>query len=96
MKEVNISELKARLSHYLRLVEDGEEILVKDRRRPVARLVSCQRSAKPAIGEPRRVSREEAAKIFASLPPPKLSQRTIKESLHWMELERSRRAITKK
>jgi prevent-host-death family protein len=41
MQEVNISELKARLSHYVRLVEKGEEVLVKDRDRPVARLVSA-------------------------------------------------------
>jgi prevent-host-death family protein len=39
MIQVGIAELKARLSEYLSRVEDGEEIVVADRGRPVARLV---------------------------------------------------------
>jgi prevent-host-death family protein len=39
MKSVNIAELKNRLSLYLKEVKAGEEILVRDRDRPVARLV---------------------------------------------------------
>ena len=38
MKRVPISELKARLSEYLAGVRAGEEILVTDRGRPVARI----------------------------------------------------------
>jgi prevent-host-death family protein len=38
MKRVPISELKARLSEYLASVRAGEEILVTDRGRPVARI----------------------------------------------------------
>ncbi|MGH7476968.1 MAG: type II toxin-antitoxin system Phd/YefM family antitoxin [Longimicrobiales bacterium] len=38
MRTTSIAELKARLSHYLRLVRRGEEIVVTDRGRPVARL----------------------------------------------------------
>ena len=38
MKTVSVSELKARLSHYLRDVTRGSEIQVVDRGVPVARL----------------------------------------------------------
>jgi prevent-host-death family protein len=38
MKTASISELKARLSAYLDAVRQGDEILVTDRGRPVARL----------------------------------------------------------
>jgi len=39
MKTVSISQLKASLSAYLDHVSDGEEVLVTDRGRPVARIV---------------------------------------------------------
>jgi prevent-host-death family protein len=39
MKTVNISDLKARLSSHIKLVREGEEVLVCDRNRPVARIV---------------------------------------------------------
>jgi prevent-host-death family protein len=39
MKTVKISELKANLSANLRLVSSGEEVLVCDRNRPIARIV---------------------------------------------------------
>ncbi len=38
MKTVKISDLKARLSAHLQHVRDGEEILICDRNKPVARL----------------------------------------------------------
>jgi prevent-host-death family protein len=39
MQTVNIAELKNNLSAYLEQVKNGEELIVKDRNRPVARLV---------------------------------------------------------
>jgi prevent-host-death family protein len=39
MIKVNISEIKNRLSHYLRLVKGGEEIEIVDRKTPLARMV---------------------------------------------------------
>ncbi|MGC2109533.1 MAG: type II toxin-antitoxin system prevent-host-death family antitoxin [Candidatus Korobacteraceae bacterium] len=39
MRTVNISQLKANLSAHLQLVQDGEEVLVCDRDRPVARII---------------------------------------------------------
>ena len=38
---MNISDLKARLSAHIQLVKDGEEVLVCDRNKPVARIVPC-------------------------------------------------------
>lgn len=39
MRSVNIAELKNRLSRYLGFVKAGEEIIIRDRNLPVARLV---------------------------------------------------------
>lgn len=39
MKTAAVTELKNRLSHYLRLVARGESVTVLDRGRPVARLI---------------------------------------------------------
>jgi len=44
MKSVNIAELKNHLSGYLNDVKAGEEILVRDRDQPVARIVPLSRS----------------------------------------------------
>lgn len=44
MKSVNIADLKNRLSAYLSDVKAGEEILVRDRDQPVARIVPLARS----------------------------------------------------
>lgn len=42
---MNIAELKNRLSVYLNEVKAGEEILVRDRNRPVARIVPLTHAA---------------------------------------------------
>ena len=41
MRTVNISDLKAQLSAHIQLVKDGEEVLVCDRNKPVARIIPC-------------------------------------------------------
>jgi prevent-host-death family protein len=41
MRTVNISDLKARLSAHIQLVRNGEEVLVCERNKPVARIVPC-------------------------------------------------------
>ncbi|HSU39873.1 MAG TPA: type II toxin-antitoxin system Phd/YefM family antitoxin [Polyangiaceae bacterium] len=38
MKDINVSELKANLSRYLRLASRGSRIIVKDRNEPIAEL----------------------------------------------------------
>src|ERR1039458_3477176 len=42
MRTVNISDLKSQLSAHIQLVRDGEEVLVCDRNKPVARIVPCR------------------------------------------------------
>lgn len=39
MRSVNVAELKNRLSKYLRFAKSGEEIIIRDRNLPVAKLV---------------------------------------------------------
>ena len=39
MRSVNIAELKNRLSRYLTFAKGGEEIIIRDRNLPVAKLV---------------------------------------------------------
>lgn len=39
MRSVNVAELKNRLSKYLSFAKDGEEIVIRDRDLPVAKLV---------------------------------------------------------
>lgn len=39
MRQVRIAELKNRLSEHLRAVENGAEVVVMDRNRPIARIV---------------------------------------------------------
>jgi prevent-host-death family protein len=39
MKKVSVAELKARLSEYLGIVKSGEDVIVTEHGRPVARLV---------------------------------------------------------
>lgn len=38
MKDINVSELKAHLSRYLRMASRGAQILVRDRDEPIAEL----------------------------------------------------------
>ena len=42
MRMVNIADLKAKLSAHIQLVRDGEEVLVCDRNKPVARIIPCR------------------------------------------------------
>jgi antitoxin (DNA-binding transcriptional repressor) of toxin-antitoxin stability system len=42
MRTVKIGDLKAQLSAHIQFVRDGEEVLVCDRDKPVARIVPCE------------------------------------------------------
>lgn len=43
MKTINVAELKAHLSQYLRRAQKGERIVVMDRQTPIAELVPLMR-----------------------------------------------------
>lgn len=61
MTQVSVSELKSRLSQYLREVRRGGEIQILDRGRPVARLTGLPRSQ--AEPDEERLERLERAGI---------------------------------
>jgi prevent-host-death family protein len=42
MRSVNVAKLKDRLSEYLRVARNGEEVIIRDRNLPVAKLVPFQ------------------------------------------------------
>lgn len=45
MIRVNVSEIKNRLSYYLRLVRGGEQIEILDRKTPLARIIHVSQAA---------------------------------------------------
>ena len=55
MKTVNVATLKEKLSHYLGLVKNGEEVTVTSHRHPVARLVPTSTPSDPIIASTRPV-----------------------------------------
>jgi prevent-host-death family protein len=80
MQTVNIAELKNNLSAYLEQVKNGEELIVKDRNRPVARLVpltagedlDAEEEALVAAGLMRLPAKEKSSD-FLSLPAPRVA-----------------------
>jgi prevent-host-death family protein len=79
MQTVNIAELKNNLSAYLEQVKNGEELIVKDRNRPVARLVPLisgedldAEEALVAAGL-MRLPIKEKSDDFLSLPAPQVA-----------------------
>lgn len=52
MIKANISEIKNRLSHYLRLVKGGEEIEIVDRKTPLAHIVGIGTVSDTTKGAP--------------------------------------------
>ena len=91
MQEVKIGELKARLSHYLRLVQQGDEVLVKDRDRPVARLVSCNGAESRLDVIPARMTRQQAERVLAKMKTPRLNRKVVADTLRWMQEDRAER-----
>ena len=80
MKTVNIAELKNRLSVYLNQVRAGQEILVRDRNTPIARIVPITHGtdeddelhALAAQGKV-RLSENVMDESFWDLPAPRVS-----------------------
>ncbi len=52
MKRVKIAELKDQLSRHLRAVEQGAEVEVTDRDRPIARIVPVSRTGSSLVVRP--------------------------------------------
>jgi prevent-host-death family protein len=54
MKRTSVAELKARLSHFLRLAQKGETIEVQSHRHPVARIVPAEDVSEALVIPPER------------------------------------------
>ena len=68
MKEAMVSQLKARLSAYLAAVRNGETVIVRDRKTPIAKLVPYDRS----VEELRLEGASKAAADLAGIRPVRL------------------------
>jgi prevent-host-death family protein len=86
MKTVNISNLKAQLSAHIQLVREGEEVLVCDRNKPVARIVPCSLE-KHSVQEQRLIARgvltpplkKRPARVSWPEPPGKVSDQVMEQ-----------------
>lgn len=88
MRSVNIAELKNSLSAYLRLVRDGEEVVIRDRNRAIARIVPIE-----AAGDEEEEERQLVAagllrlgagpieESFWDLPAPRVSGVKVQQAL---------------
>jgi prevent-host-death family protein len=92
MKTVNIAELKNRLSTYVRFAKNGEEVVIRDRNLPVAKLVpfeagdateeELQLVAEGKMKLPeRRLTEAELDEIWKTPPTRKLKGRKAIEAL---------------
>jgi prevent-host-death family protein len=61
MRVAGVREIKNKLSHYLRLVADGETVLVTDRGRVVAQIAPPPLHAPPTLSEDDALQRLAAA-----------------------------------
>ncbi len=88
MKTVNIADLKNNLSAYLEQVKNGEELIVKDRNRPIARLIpltsgedlDAEEEALVAAGL-MRLPLKEKSDDFLALPAPQVAMADIQAVL---------------
>ncbi len=86
--EVRIAEFKNKLSKYLRSVQRGHEIVVKDRDTPIARVVPY-RAPERLITIPPTKSLKDIDKLFDSIPRPKnLKPGDLEEVMRWDRRDR--------
>ncbi len=92
MKTVNIADLKNGLSRYLREVREGEEILIRDRDVPIAKIVPLSRTkdvdaemaaliAAGKLRPPERRPTKAFWKEFWAMPAPRVSVRRLVEAI---------------
>jgi prevent-host-death family protein len=96
LKSVNIGTLKNKLSAYLRLVKNGEEVLINDRNVPVAKIVpiappkledndfAAEEAWLIATGQMRPALEVLDREEFWKLPRPTVSDEAVKEALDWV------------
>ena len=81
--EVRIADFKARLSAHLRAVRRGQEIIVKDRETPIARVVPYQSAPQRLAVRSATRSLREIDRMFSSKPRvPALRPGLLDKALH--------------
>jgi antitoxin (DNA-binding transcriptional repressor) of toxin-antitoxin stability system len=87
MKTVDVSNLKAQLSARIQLVKDGEEVLVCDRNKPIARIVPCrltdhseQEQRLVARGVLRLPLKKRPASVLWPVPPGNVSDELMEQA----------------
>jgi prevent-host-death family protein len=95
MKSVNIGTLKNQLSAYLKIVRKGEEVVVRDRNVPVARILPFTLALPPegdheaeaaylvATGQMTPARQEMNWESFWALPRPTVSDEAANEAIAW-------------
>lgn len=80
MRVVNIAALKNELSRYLNEVRHGEELLIRDRNVPIAKIVPLQQAGEPEAEElalaaagKLRLPEAPLPASFWSMPAPRVS-----------------------
>ena len=88
MQTVNIADLKNNLSAYLEQVKNGEELIVKDRNRPIARLVPLTSDDDMDAAEASLIAAglmrppiKQKSDDFLSLPAPQVAMTDIQASI---------------
>jgi prevent-host-death family protein len=95
MKTVNIGTLKNNLSAYLLKVRKGEEVIVQDRKRPIARIVPIvpdeamdEEARLIAAGIMTPAKEEMDWEAFWALPHPAVSDEAVREAIRWARGDR--------
>ena len=86
IQNVNIAELKSRLSFYLKQVQAGQEIIIRDRQRAIGRITPISPDTEPdenllalhAQGKI-KLGHGEITAEFWQLPKPRIKGKTLKE-----------------
>src|ERR1039458_84026 len=97
MRTVNIGVLKNQLSAYLKYVRNGEEVIVRDRNVPVARIIPISPSLPQegdheaeaayliATGQMTEAKGKLDWEAFWALPRPTVSDEAVKEAIEWVK-----------
>ena len=100
MRTVNIGVLKNQLSAYLKYVRNGEEVIVRDRNVPVARILpftlplpaegdrAAEEAYLIATGQLIPAKQEMDWEAFWALPMPTVSDEAVKEAIEWVKGDR--------
>ena len=98
MRTVNIGVLKNQLSAYLQFVRNGEEVVVRDRNKPIARILPFPAAEDAdtdfdleahaahliATGQMKEAKQEKMDwGAFWALPMPTVSDEAVKEAIEW-------------